>query len=84
MASAKPPGYAMPGTCNSAQLMKSPARHEVHRWQDPPNQPTPTRVPTGQPVTSGPTASTRPATSWPGTSGKAVPGIMPSTRTASV
>ena len=64
--------------------MKSPSRQEAQRSQQPPNQPTPTRSPTCQPVTPSPTASTRPATSCPATSGKFVPWMYPPTTTASL
>src|SRR5580704_16537046 len=60
------------------QSTRSPRRHGSHRPQWPPNQPTPTRVPSAQPMTSLPTASITPAISCPGTIGYGIEGNSPS------
>jgi len=69
MCVAYPPSKVIPVTCPVMQAKRSPRRHGSHLPQYPPFQPTPTRWPTFQFVTSGPIASMTPATSWPGTRG---------------
>ena len=56
----------MPGM----QYCSSPAWQFSHSRQESTMQPTPTRSPSEYLVASLPTASTVPAISWPGTSGK--------------
>ena len=56
----------------SRQNCSLPARQWRHSPHESTRQPTPTRSPTAYAVTSVPTASTMPAISWPGTSGKVV------------
>src|SRR5208282_773440 len=68
----------MPVIFSFWQLMKSPRRQALQVKSWPPCHPTPTRWPGFQLVTSGPTASTRPAISWPGTRGYWRPGQWPS------
>src|SRR5689334_16393230 len=53
--------------------MKSPLRQGSQVKSQPPNQPTPTRSPLVHVVTPSPTASTTPATSWPGARGNELP-----------
>src|SRR5436309_2053262 len=58
--------------------MNSPRRQLSHTKQCAPCQPTPTRCPTFQGFTPGPTASMRPLISCPGERGYLIPGNNPS------
>src|SRR5678816_638871 len=64
----------MPVIFSTWQRMKLPRRQGSQTKQCPPCQPTPTRWPGFHCVTSSPTASMRPAISWPGTRGYCNPG----------
>src|SRR5258707_4271175 len=65
------------------QYAMSPRRQVSQVPSSPPKNPTPTRWPTCQVVTRGPTSSMRPIASWPGTRGYTTPGSCPSTVPAS-
>src|SRR5450759_2348634 len=63
--SAYDPGWVNPGCVWSGHTWASPSRHQVQR-PHPLTNGTVTRSPTAKPTTSGPTAATVPANSWPG------------------